>query len=188
MHDPGSDQGSSDSIPQGKKTRNEYWSKVHFQPWRTQAEIGVERQRSLDQRRGEIAPDIDNATYPFKDIEPALSRAAIEWLLATYDAAGIIGPIDWDDARHRNCEGIDLRGITLRDVSLDESPRARMRGGLFGAEFDRAASEHSEHRERAGLIMVGGSLRHAHLEGAYLRYANLAGVSLFEAHLEAAEL
>ncbi len=51
------------------------------QLWRTEPEIDTERQRYLAERRA-IAPDIEQGIYPFRGIK--LSRADVEWLLATH--------------------------------------------------------------------------------------------------------
>ena len=58
-----------------------YW-KAQGQSWRTEPEIGTERQKYLEERRS-ITPDWKQGNYPFKDIQ--LNRADIEWLLATYE-------------------------------------------------------------------------------------------------------
>src|SRR5437016_5439235 len=76
-------------------------------PWRTEPEIDIERQMYLTQRL-EIAADIERGLYPFKDIK--LSRADIEWLLATHEDRR--GPVDWKDQHTR--VGLDLRGADLR--------------------------------------------------------------------------
>jgi len=44
--------------PEGYQTWNEYWTKEHNQPWRTEPEIDDERQRYLAKRRA-IQPDIE---------------------------------------------------------------------------------------------------------------------------------
>ena len=53
-----------------------YW-KTQDQPWRTEPEIDMERQAFLDERRN-ITPDVEQGIYPFKDIEPKLTRADVE--------------------------------------------------------------------------------------------------------------
>src|SRR6266566_949189 len=60
-----------------------YW-KAQGQPWRTEPEIDRERQVYLAKRRL-ITPDIEQGIYPFKAIEPKLTRADVEWLLATHE-------------------------------------------------------------------------------------------------------
>src|SRR5438105_4474548 len=57
----------------------EHW-KAQGQLWRTEPEIDAKRQENLAQRRL-ITPNIEQGIYPFKDIEPKLSRADVEWLL-----------------------------------------------------------------------------------------------------------
>ena len=56
-----------------------YWNAQGWS-WRTEPEIDAERQKFLAKRRA-IVPDIGKGIYPFKDIEPELTRADIEWLL-----------------------------------------------------------------------------------------------------------
>src|SRR5690349_15890619 len=58
-----------------------YW-KVQGQPWRTEPEIDEDRQKYLAVRVT-IAPNIAQGIYPFKEIK--LSRADVEWLLATHE-------------------------------------------------------------------------------------------------------
>ena len=50
--------------------------------WRTEPEIGPERQEQLA-RCLATTPDITKIIYPFKGM--TLSRADVEWLLATYE-------------------------------------------------------------------------------------------------------
>src|ERR1700682_2576422 len=66
-----------------------YWETQGW-PWRTEQEIDAERQKYLAERRA-IVPDIEKGIYPFKDIK--LSRADVEWLLATHENGR--GPVDW---------------------------------------------------------------------------------------------
>jgi hypothetical protein len=84
-----------------------YW-KAQGQYWRTEPEINTERQKVLSGRRN-IKSDIEQSIYPFKDIR--LSRADVEWLLATHENGR--GPVDWSDVSQRGREGLDLRGANL---------------------------------------------------------------------------
>ncbi len=65
-----------------KKTWKVYW-REQGQTWRTEPEIDTKRQKYLTEQRS-IKPDIEGGIYPFKDIEPKLTRADVEWLLATH--------------------------------------------------------------------------------------------------------
>jgi hypothetical protein len=85
-----------------------YWG-AQGQPWRTEPEIDQQRQTELAQRRA-IAPTIEQGIYPFQGMK--LSRADIEWLLATHEHGR--GPVDWQDPRQRTREGLDLRGYLAR--------------------------------------------------------------------------
>src|SRR5947207_11672485 len=89
-----------------------YW-KQEGQPWRTEPEIDEERQKYLAERRS-IMPDIEQGIYPFKDVK--LSRADVEWLLATHENGS--GPVDWSDENQREREGLDLRGADLRQEDI----------------------------------------------------------------------
>ena len=51
------------------------------QPWRTKPVIAVARQHELETRY-KVVPDIEQGIYPFRGMK--LSRADVEWLLATY--------------------------------------------------------------------------------------------------------
>jgi hypothetical protein len=102
----------NESDPQAWKT---YWE-GRGQPWRTEPEISAERQEELAQCRT-IVPNIEKGIYPFKDIK--LSRADIEWLLATHETGR--GPVDWSNEQQKERKGLDLRGADLRVIYQDKS-------------------------------------------------------------------
>src|SRR6266705_971187 len=89
-----------------------YWEQ-QGQRWRTETEIDGKRQEELARRRT-IVPDIETGIYPFKEIK--LSRADVEWLLATHESSGLCGPVNWKHENQRDREGLDLRGADLRDL------------------------------------------------------------------------
>src|SRR5256886_3716953 len=93
--------------------------------WRIAPEIHAERQQFLAERLA-TTPDIKQGIYPFKDIK--LTRADIEWLLATHENGR--GPVDWADQQQRERLGLDLRGADLRQVDLQNLPLAHLYGGL----------------------------------------------------------
>jgi uncharacterized protein YjbI with pentapeptide repeats len=184
-----------------------YW-KEQGQPWRTEPEIDAERQKYLTERRS-ITPDWKQGIYPFKDIK--LSRADVEWLLATHENGR--GPVDWSDENQRERKGLDLRGTELGEIDLSELPLAGMIGGIskkfLASERGRetvtihleGANLHEAHLEGANLIgahleeadingahLDGTDLRWAHLEGANLNRVRLEGADLRRAHLERALL
>src|SRR6266566_3870317 len=102
-----------------------YWEALD-QPWRTEPEINSERQTFLAGRLT-IPSDFVNGTYPFKDIK--LSRADLEWLLATHN--GGRGPIVFQSTgRGLHTRGLNLRGADLRNADLRRLPLAELRGGL----------------------------------------------------------
>lgn len=151
----------TESDPEAWKT---YWE-AQGQPWRTEPEIDLERQKYLAERR-RITPDIKQGIYPFKNLK--LSRADVEWLLATHENDH--GPIDWSDASQRARKGLDLRGADLRQADLQHLPLARLQGGLDELESVEATKEQ---RKMAAVLMKGANLQGAHLEGAILRKADL---------------
>jgi hypothetical protein len=158
---------------------NAYWV-ANDQSWRTEPEIDEERQVYLSEYRA-IVPDIQRGIYPFKNIK--LSRADIEWLLATQDDGR--GPIEWNYENQRRGEGLDLRGADLRSLDLHSLPLTCMRSGLNRNEAIVATKEQ---RRMAAVNLEGTDLSLAHLEGAYLSYAHLEGANLKRTHLEGAYL
>lgn len=154
-----------------------YWA-AQGQPWRREPEIDLQRQAELAQRRG-IVPDIEQGIYPFKGKK--LSRADVEWLLATHDAGR--GPVDWSDESQRDRQGLDLRGADLRSVNLSGLPLARISGGGRYWTYGTV-----EQHEGALTHLEGASFAYAHLEGASLAYCHLEMADLSSAHLERADL
>src|SRR5690242_9114334 len=71
------------------------------QPWRTEPEIDEQRQEELAQRRS-IVPNIEQGIYPFRGVK--LTRADVEWLLATHENGR--GPVDWSDESQRKRKGL----------------------------------------------------------------------------------
>lgn len=95
---------------------SKYWE-AQGQPWRTECEIYAKRQAYLSKRRA-IVPDIEKGVYPFINI--SLSRADVEWLLATHENGQ--GPVDWSDEQQRDRKGLDLRGASLSRIDLSNLP------------------------------------------------------------------
>ena len=95
-----------------------YWQE-HGQPWRLEPEIDAERQAFLDARRA-IRRNVVRTVYPFEGVE--LTRADVEWLLATHENGR--GPVDWDDPTQRRRRGLDLHGAVLTGVNLRYLPLA----------------------------------------------------------------
>ncbi len=168
------------SIQRPPKNDPERWKvcwETQGQPWRTEPEIDAERQVFLTERRS-ITPDIEKGIYPFKGIDPKLSRADVEWLLATHDNGH--GPIDWSDESQRKRKGLDLRGADLRQEDLSRLPLAQMRGGISFDEWREATEEQRN--------MAAVQLQEADLRGAQLQEANLRGAQLHNAELVGAQL
>jgi len=164
-----------------------YWT-AQGQPWRTEPEIDAKRQAYLAQRRA-IVPDVRQNVYPFKNI--ALSRADVEWLLATHENGR--GPVDWSDERQRERKGLDLRGARLYRINLSGLPLACIQGGLSVTdifsqkEIDKTLPADNQFDE-AGVCLELARLSHAHLEGANLRNAQMIGAILEKANMEQAIL
>lgn len=178
--------------------------KLEGQPWRTEPEITAERQTYLATLRAR-SPDIERGLYPFKDMDSKLTRADVEWLLATHASENQIGPVEVDDAgpvypylENENLNirvGLDLRGADLSGVNLSRLPLARLIGGL---EYNIYPDATSEQRKRAAIHLEGADLWHtqlqeaeliaASLKGAFMPGANLEGAYLGEANLDEAYL
>jgi len=155
-----------------------HWQKQN-QPWRTEPEIGVERQRELE-RRGGLMFKTSDVISSFKRAK--LSRADVEWLLATHDGAG---PVDWKDESQQRRRGLDLRAVDLRNADLHALPLARLYGGLT---TDEGKELTEEQRARVALNLAGADLRETLLQGANLRMVNLQGAHLSRAELASADL
>jgi Uncharacterized low-complexity proteins len=155
-----------------------YWHGKGF-PWRTEPEIDVKRQEELSRHRA-IIPDIEKGIYPFKGMK--LSRADVEWLLATHENGR--GPVDWSDESQHSRAGIDVRGADLSRRDLSGLPLTRMLGGL-GMRQNRAI--HTYHRKEAVVILDEANLRQTHLEGAILYNVSLKEAGLTGAFLQGAE-
>ncbi len=156
-----------------------YWE-TQEQPWRTEPEIDAERQKYLAERRS-IKPDIEKGIYPFRGTK--LSRADVEWLLATHENGR--GPVDWSDENQRQRAGLDLRGADLIQADLERLPLSNLYGGLDRSQWCKATKQQSN---MAAVILREANLREAHLERATLRRAFLEDAFLLEAHLEQADL
>jgi len=163
----------------GKEAWKSYWE-ARGQPWRTEPEIDIERQKYLEERRATTA-DIKQGIYPFKDIK--LSRSDIEWLLATHENG--LGPVDWSDESQREREGLDLRGADLRKANLSDLPLACTCWGLI---WRRPSNETDEQREMAGVHLEGADFHNTSLEKSCLRGADLKKANLSRARLAQADL
>src|SRR6266567_3368367 len=162
-----------------------YW-KEQGQAWRTEPEIDLKRQADLARRRV-IVPDIKKGIYPFKGMK--LSRADVEWLLATHENG--CGPVDGSDETQYGRQGLDLRGANLRSVDLRRLPLAGMQGGLTQLATEEqceAAAAHLENVNLGEAHLERASFLNAHMEGANLSQANLREANLTCAHLEEASL
>jgi uncharacterized protein YjbI with pentapeptide repeats len=103
-----------------------YWT-AQGTPWRTEPEIDAKRQALLAEKR-EIAADPARGRYPFRGFK--VTRADVEWLLATHQSDGLIGPVLIGGEQQGRRSGVDLRGADLSgDVNLSFLPLARARFG-----------------------------------------------------------
>jgi len=172
-----------------------YWQ-AQGMPWRTEPEIPTERQAYFSERRA-ITPDIQQGIYPFKGFEPKLTRADIEWLLATHSDGR--GPVQWDEERNKDPDyqrwGLKLRGADVRQLNLRGLPLAHTMAGLSSlfwlnpTEEQRTAAEaRLDGANLEGAHLEGSDFSRAHLEWANLDRAHLEGVDLSQAHLDRATL
>ncbi|PTV97722.1 pentapeptide repeat protein [Rhodobacter aestuarii] len=127
--------------------------------------------------------------------EEAINRA---WSILTAPATGNSGKRE--ALEYLAAQGVSLRGIDLSCEKMgggwDEAQKAcdnpvdLMRLTPKAPEGERV-DLYRAHLQGAKLLLAhlaGGNLGEAHLEGADLRVAHLEGAGLFEAHLEAARL
>jgi hypothetical protein len=112
-----------------------YW-RIHGQSWRTEPEIDTKRQQELSRCRA-VIPNIEKSIYPFRGMK--LSRADVEWLLATHENG--LGPVQWNDESQRGRKGLDLRGADLHGVDLCKLPLTCMIGGITQEEWFNATIE-----------------------------------------------
>jgi hypothetical protein len=162
-----------------------YW-KLLGMSWRTEPEIAASRQRYLAERRA-IKPDIEGGVYPFRDEHGSitLARVDVEWLLATHESGGVIGPVSFEDAREHKRARLDLRGADLRGEDLSRLPLTGIIGGLT-LPYELEATRKQRHM--ASLHLEGADLVAAHLEFAILVRARLSKTNLQDAHLECANM
>src|SRR6266568_271944 len=157
-----------------------YWE-AQGQLWRTEPEIHPKRQAEFARRRA-IVPDVAKGIYPFKGVK--LSRADIEWLLATKDEV------------QRESGRLDLRGADLSKANLMDLPLTRMLAGRDdryseGADLEFPELRKEEMEEQRSLAAMHGkeaNFSRAHLEDAILNEAHLEQAHLNQAHLEGADL
>lgn len=176
-----SDNGSNRLRTGDFETWNAYWT-AQGQPWRTESEIVEERQRYLAERR-KVKPNTARGIYPFKGIE--LTRADVEWLLATHESDGMLGPVDWDEPSQRKRVGLDLRGALLRGADLRSLPLSGTQGGIGGRAFFETPEQV---RILAAVDMSDALLNFSRLEGSALAHARLNGAALEEVRFEKADL
>ena len=191
-----------------------YWQ-AQGMPWRTEPEIDEDRQQFLAERRS-VPADIWEGIYPFRDEHGPiqLTRADLEWLLATNESEGVRGPVDWRDALHTTRQGPDIRGADLQGLDLRGLPLSRLRASLehrdwiqttfrehemSGANLQDTRLEkthlegadlatHLERAQLAGAYLQRADLGEGYLQHANLRDAHLEQSELIQAHLEGAEL
>ncbi len=178
-------------IPQTSEEWRDRWRAASRRHWRTEPEINEERQEELRKCRA-IIPDLEKGIYPFKGMK--LSRADVEWLLATHDNGR--GPVVWGGNESQSePKGLDLRGADLSQENLSHLPLAYMQGGLPIPEWEVATEEQRnmaavrmEQADLEGARLQGANLGGARLQGAFLNEVQLQGANLFGAQLQGAYL
>lgn len=158
-------------------------------PWRTEPEIPPERQAYLTARRATTADPAAGA-YPLSAVTPNLTRADVEWLLATHENGR--GPIDWSDETQRGRPGLDLRGAILDGLDLRGLPLARARACLtFDEARDlpdvqkahEAAAIHLEAADLTGASLEEAEFTYGHCDGATFDGAQITDFRASNAHL-----
>ncbi len=177
--DAPSTKGEQRPSTQDRQTWQAFWTQ-QGQEWRTEPEIDTERQTELAARRS-ITPNVTQDIYPFTGMK--LSRADIEWLLATHEQGR--GPVEYHDRNQRDRVGLDLRGADLSYAQLQHLPLARTIGDVSWRTWSNLTEK--QHR-MAAIHLQQADLKGAHLEASSLEYANLEGADLRECHLEEANL
>jgi uncharacterized protein YjbI with pentapeptide repeats len=152
-----------------------YWQALG-QPWRTEPTIAPERQTELAERR-KLRPKVAGRRFPFAGMR--LSRADVEWLLATHQ--GGRKSIDPEDHSQRNRHGVDLRRADVAGVDLSGLPLIHLWGG--SATMSSLASRGADAARMRGTVLVGADLR-----GATLCWVDLTGANLTNATLQHADL
>jgi uncharacterized protein YjbI with pentapeptide repeats len=182
------------------------------QTWRREPEIGEQRKNYLAERC-RVEPDLEQGIYPFRAIEPRLTRADIEWLIASRVSSAM--PADRLDLRGADLQGLNLAGLPLMDILgclteeewhsiTDESRKKSVlqmnRANIRQANFNMALLDRVrfDGADLGNASLVGASvykahfedadLFRAHCEGANLRGAHFEGADLHEVYLEAADL
>lgn len=157
-----------------------YWQ-AKDQPWRTEPEIDLARQSVLYSRRKAGARNA-GSEYSFRGMR--LSRAEVEWLLATHENGA--GPVDWRGENQR--VGLDLRGVDLSYTNLRGLPLTRCLGGLERKEWIGWSEANTEQLSTASVCFKGADLFEARMEGAILTGAMLQEADLRLAQLQGADL
>lgn len=174
----------------GRDEWKAYWS-AQGMSWRTEPEIDEERQQFLGARRT-IGLNTDDDVYSFRDENGsiALSRADVEWLLATHDNGR--GPVNWQEEKGKAPsemrEGINLSGANLQGVDLSDLPLTCLRSGLSVVVSNKNERWQKAKGEQAAICLKDTNLTEAHLERAALSHAHLERADLSHAHLNRAFL
>lgn len=142
-----------------------YWAEQGV-PWRTEPEIGQERQRFLLERQ-KTKVSIEQGNFPFTGVP--LNRADVEWLAAT----------------HGTTTPLDLRGANLQRADLSHLPLHNLRGCLDDLILVTLTPEQ---RAKGAINLDRANLDGAKLDGARLRDAKMQSASLVDTTLDRADL
>lgn len=162
--------------PDGFETWNAYWA-AQGMPWRTEPEIDADRQQYLAERRT-IQPDIEHRIYPFVGI--GLTRADVEWLLATNESKDKQGPVNLTEEQAQWAAVTRLPSSKAVEAIERLKRQRRLGPDLRGA--------HLGHVNLSGLPLARSGLRHAILSSADLSEAELVEATLVDADLRQATL
>jgi len=180
--------------PNGYSSWPDYW-KAQEMPWRTEPEIDVERQHYLMERRA-IGVDTSRGAFPFREVK--LNRADVEWLLATHESGGQVGPVQWNDPNQKedalkrpginlayaNLQGAKLQGLPLANTCMVGVIGGRQDSELSSGETVIIRQQTAVHLERADLRHA--DLTKAVLSGAYLNRTDLSWACLVNAKFSTA--
>jgi uncharacterized protein YjbI with pentapeptide repeats len=180
--------GGKQPAPDGYESWNTFWT-AQGMPWRTEPDSDEERQQYLAERRA-ITADSEQGIYAFRDERGgiALTRADVEWLVATHEAGEPLPPSRRPGKNYWKPFGPDLRGAALDGVNLTGIPLTFARlnlASLRGANLDGAQLAAAR---LDGADGTGATLRDAHLDGAAFHDSRLADADLSGAHLVRADL
>ena len=148
---------------------NAFWA-AQGMSWRTAPELSSARHAYFAERRA-IIPGIPQGIYPFKGVEPKLTRAEIECCRRRTRVWVLVELYIWKypqaskPLQNERRNGLDPRGADLSELNLSKLPLTCLQGGPSSVE---SLSTTEEQRRTASVLLVRADLSYAHLEKARL--------------------